>query len=163
MNLRLTEKSKENIAFIMAHQDIETKQSAVRQALNYFAMHLVKEDAKINNYSKSAKTGSVVEKKVTKAETDFEEGKNLCVLDFEGVITDEHGNEDPNGIYCKYDSYEKLTNKKFYVARDMVNPIERLSGLLNSGEKYRNTNKMEVDSLSQDESVAFVELNGKDD
>jgi hypothetical protein len=156
MNLKLTDKSNENIQFIMQHEDIDSKAQAIRGALNFFATYIEKERAKVNVYSKPTKV------KVTKAESDMEEGKNLCVLDFGGIITDENGNPEANGLYCTYDSYEKLTPKKVYVASGMINPLERLSGLLASGEKYRNTNKNEIDRMSKDKMVSFVEMTRND-
>lgn len=160
INLNLTPTSEKNLEYIKAKQDIMQNTQAIRTAINFYAQYLKKEEAKVNVYSKSSKTASVVKPRMTKEEQEREEGAQLCVLDFEGIICDENGDEDPNGLYCKYDSYEQVTPKKIIKALDMINPLDRLSGLLASGEKYRNTNSQKVQKFL-DEGNEFTLLEGK--
>jgi len=159
INLNVSDTTVENIDFIKFHDDIGNNTQAIKTAINFYAQHLRKEDAKITNYTKAPKTNSVAKVKVTKAESDMEKGKELCVLDFEGSIVDEEGNPDANGLYCKYDSFEQVTDNKFFKTPDIINPLERLEGMLASGEKYRNTDKRAVDKFAKRDDVEFTLIN----
>jgi len=160
INFNLTTTSEKNLVYIKNREDIVQNTQAIRTAINFYAQHLRREDAKNIVYSKPKKTDSVVSPRITREEQDREEGAQICVLDFEGIICDSDGEEDPTGLYCKYDSYEQLTSKKIIKAPNMVNPLDRLSGLLASGEKYRNTNAYLVQKFINDGNE-FTVLEGK--